>query len=592
MAITPLKVLLFLAGGATAATGTAYVAGALDPLIARFSGGEAVALATLPDPTAPKGERLGEDPPAVAPAPEAKVPDPAPMQADPGAGAAVDAPPAAEAPAGPLLPSFDIVRVEPDGSLVIAGKAVANALVELLSAGTPIGNSKANAEGDFVIVLDQPLKPGDYQMVLRSTVDGGAETLSQQTATISVPESQDGQVLAMVEQPGKPSELMAVPQPEKPADQAAKPADEPAPAVAAAAPSADEQVPAPAADPAAGAEAKPADAAPAEPKPAGSEVAVATPETTKPADAAPPAAATVVVEAVEIEGSRIFVAGAAEAGRTVRVYADDILLGQAKASPSGRFLVEAERDLAVGTYVIRADVLGADGASVVARAAVPFEREPGETIAAVAPPASAETSAQTPPAGDQAAATPPVAEEAAPVETQDAAAAEAGSQPAAEPAAAPAGQDAAPATAQPATMAEAATPPANDNVQAGSAENDAAGGQPPSAEGQVAAAEPPAASPASPEVVAGGAPEALSPKLQSVKSAVIIRRGDSLWRISRRVYGRGIRYSTIYLANQPQIADPSRIFPGQVFKVPDRTDEGEAADMSAVGAQATTVDTQ
>ncbi len=76
-----------------------------------------------------------------------------------------------------------------------------------------------------------------------------------------------------------------------------------------------------------------------------------------------------------------------------------------------------------------------------------------------------------------------------------------------------------------------------------------------------------------------------------MQGAVIIRRGDSLWRISRRVYGHGMRYSTIYLANQEQIRDPDRIWPGQVFRVPEKTKEGEAADMTAIGDQATTTTT-
>ncbi|WP_170314709.1 LysM peptidoglycan-binding domain-containing protein, partial [Aquibium carbonis] len=78
--------------------------------------------------------------------------------------------------------------------------------------------------------------------------------------------------------------------------------------------------------------------------------------------------------------------------------------------------------------------------------------------------------------------------------------------------------------------------------------------------------------------------------LQSVDSAVIIRRGDTLWRISRRVYGRGVRYSTLYLANQEQIEDPDRIWPGQVFRVPDKTNEGETADLDPIRAQVTTID--
>jgi nucleoid-associated protein YgaU len=84
-------------------------------------------------------------------------------------------------------------------------------------------------------------------------------------------------------------------------------------------------------------------------------------------------------------------------------------------------------------------------------------------------------------------------------------------------------------------------------------------------------------------------PEVTAPKLQNVKSAVIIRRGDTLWRISRRVYGRGIRYSTIYQANRQQIQDPDRIWPGQVFRVPEKSQEGDAADMSKIAKQAITV---
>lgn len=49
---------------------------------------------------------------------------------------------------------------------------------------------------------------------------------------------------------------------------------------------------------------------------------------------------------------------------------------------------------------------------------------------------------------------------------------------------------------------------------------------------------------------------------------VIIRRGDSLWRIARRNYGRGIHYRAIFDANRDVIRSPHRIFPGQVFVIP------------------------
>jgi nucleoid-associated protein YgaU len=50
---------------------------------------------------------------------------------------------------------------------------------------------------------------------------------------------------------------------------------------------------------------------------------------------------------------------------------------------------------------------------------------------------------------------------------------------------------------------------------------------------------------------------------------VIVQPGHSLWRISRQVYGRGLRYTTIYAANRDQIRSPSLIYPGQVFNLPD-----------------------
>jgi nucleoid-associated protein YgaU len=48
----------------------------------------------------------------------------------------------------------------------------------------------------------------------------------------------------------------------------------------------------------------------------------------------------------------------------------------------------------------------------------------------------------------------------------------------------------------------------------------------------------------------------------------IVSRGDSLWRISQRIYGRGYRYTVIYGANQTQIRNPNLIYPGQIFVLP------------------------
>jgi nucleoid-associated protein YgaU len=48
----------------------------------------------------------------------------------------------------------------------------------------------------------------------------------------------------------------------------------------------------------------------------------------------------------------------------------------------------------------------------------------------------------------------------------------------------------------------------------------------------------------------------------------VVQPGNTLWRISRDVYGQGTRFTLIFAANRAQIRDPNRIFPGQVFSLP------------------------
>ena len=51
-------------------------------------------------------------------------------------------------------------------------------------------------------------------------------------------------------------------------------------------------------------------------------------------------------------------------------------------------------------------------------------------------------------------------------------------------------------------------------------------------------------------------------------ATTIVSRGDSLWRISRVIYGAGTRYAVVYKANRDRIRDPNRIYPGQIFILP------------------------
>ena len=57
-------------------------------------------------------------------------------------------------------------------------------------------------------------------------------------------------------------------------------------------------------------------------------------------------------------------------------------------------------------------------------------------------------------------------------------------------------------------------------------------------------------------------------EIQVAGDRVVVQPGNSLWRIARRVYGEGIRYTVIYQANSGEIGDPDLIYPGQIFDLP------------------------
>ncbi len=51
-------------------------------------------------------------------------------------------------------------------------------------------------------------------------------------------------------------------------------------------------------------------------------------------------------------------------------------------------------------------------------------------------------------------------------------------------------------------------------------------------------------------------------------TVIFVQPGNSLWRLARRSYGEGLRYTEIYEANKDQIRNPDLIYPGQVFVMP------------------------
>ena len=72
------------------------------------------------------------------------------------------------------------------------------------------------------------------------------------------------------------------------------------------------------------------------------------------------------------------------------------------------------------------------------------------------------------------------------------------------------------------------------------------------------------------------APEVLNPPRPDTASvqtppirAVTVQKGDTLWAISRERYGDGLLYVRVFNANRDHIRNPDLIYPGQVFAIPE-----------------------
>ena len=284
-------------------------------------------------------------------------------------------------------------------------------------------------------------------------------------------------------------------------------------------------------------------------------------------------AARILIEAIEIEGDQVWIAGDAEPGTIVRLYQNNALLGEAETGDQGRWLYEGTLADTTGEMTVRADALGAD-ANVFARAEVPFalpNREASDTVSAPIADEAVSQSSQPSEADARESTTSADAVEALDPVTR-----------AFETAAADPTSDGLVGIEAPDNQVPDAQ---TTDTQVTAVEAPAAPASAPAVEAveqnEVAMAAPNAETPAESAVAeptvdtaaASPRPDPLQPDVSGTirvldTGRVIIRRGDNLWTLSRRVYGQGIRYTSIYDANEDQIRDPDLIFPGQVFDLP------------------------
>jgi nucleoid-associated protein YgaU len=87
----------------------------------------------------------------------------------------------------PVSPSFDVVKVGPTGTAVIAGRAEPGSKVTVRDGDKVIGEVTADRRGEWVLVPDQPIGTGDRLLSLEASGPTvGATVKSDETVALSI----------------------------------------------------------------------------------------------------------------------------------------------------------------------------------------------------------------------------------------------------------------------------------------------------------------------------------------------------------------------------------------------------------------------
>ena len=303
----------------------------------------------------PIGGGTTTPPPAPAPgAPEASVPQSQPT-------------PSAEATGAPpgepmVVPSFDVVLVEPTGEGVFAGRAGPGWKVEIESGGAKIAESTADAQGEWSIILDKKLAPGDHTLSLRTISPDGTRTLTaQQSVPVAIGNAEE--------------QVASVP---RPAENMSEPTAQTAASPAGAVPK--QGMPA--------GESEAATGVPSEAPKAAQQLADAPPQRSSPPPQAAPsggepqqgqAKAPVTFKIVDYQdkgadSGKMKLSGTSDPGATVQLYFDGKPLVSAKADAAGLWSAEADMKLNEGEHSVKAATEGKSANS--GQAAITIGRRP------------------------------------------------------------------------------------------------------------------------------------------------------------------------------------------------------------------------
>ncbi len=224
-------------------------------------------------------------------------------------------PPASQSVTPPEAgPSFDVVRINPRGNAVIAGRAKPNSMVTVYDNGKEVGTVIADSRGEWVLLPEAPFEPGNRELTLSEKDESGTVADSGQSVVLVVPSHEKGEAGQV--QP--PAVAILVPNVGGGGTVLQPPASE-------------------------GEEGLSEDG--------------------------------LSLDIIDYdENGQVVVGGRAPAGANVQVYIDNQPVGGAVADASGRWQVRPEEAVAPGLHTLRVDQVEPPDAQVVARIETPFSR--------------------------------------------------------------------------------------------------------------------------------------------------------------------------------------------------------------------------
>jgi nucleoid-associated protein YgaU len=222
-----------------------------------------------------------------------------------------------------VSPSFDVVRVNPSGDAVIAGRAEPNARVRVLDQGKVIGSVRADGRGEWVFLPNNALDPGEHSFTLESVPE---DAPAEQPAD----KESDSSVVVLVPQVAK--------------DIAGRASNQPSGALAIEVPK------------------------------SGNGPTRVMNMPNQPAEASAGAAQVPEISAIDYDAlGRAILSGRAPSGARLFVYLDNESIGETTANKDGLWTFTPSNPIAQGLHVIRIDQVDATG-KVLARAQTPFEQ--------------------------------------------------------------------------------------------------------------------------------------------------------------------------------------------------------------------------